>query len=213
MKKLILCVSVLGIFLFGVATANVYAYSFYFNGTEGYAGAWDSTYGGYEYTESEAYEWSGYLIGVFDKNDSESLLVAHASYYLGETVTDYDYAKVDAASGTSSFLTTTASVHKPGEPGEWIGGTWSVDPSFPIGFYSVKASDSYALYFVDPEATSGYWSTIHLTNSPQPAISHFSGLSTNGAPVPEPATMLLFGSGLIGLAGLGRKFKKRFETG
>jgi hypothetical protein len=33
-------------------------------------------------------------------------------------------------------------------------------------------------------------------------------LGNQGAPIPEPATMLLIGSGLIGLAGLRRKFKK-----
>jgi hypothetical protein len=40
------------------------------------------------------------------------------------------------------------------------------------------------------------------------AISHVSLYGTS-APVPEPATMLLLGSGLVGLAGFGRKKFKR----
>ena len=93
-------------------------------------------------------------------------------------------------------------------------GTWAtIPPVDAISFYAVKAGNAYAMYRVDPAEGTGSWSTFDIylsglqgTGGPNGvAISHFTGYNPAGSPVPEPATLLLLGTGLVGLASFGRK--------
>jgi len=102
--------------------------------------------------------------------------------------------------------------------GEWA--TYNpVDPNPPAGFnatpislYTIKGSQGFAMYFEDPAAYYGTYNIENLRNefgNGVAALSHFEGFSTGSTPVPEPATMILLGTGLLGIAGFSRRKSRK----
>lgn len=132
--------------------------------------------------------------------------ISNISGYSDYSITNLSqYQKIDAPTESTSDPAMMVSYDSNNKTG-----TWSIE--VPVEFYTVKAADEFAIYWLGIDgASSGNWSTEHLVNNggKQPTISHLTTWNSldSPAPVPEPSTLLLFGAGLMGFAVYQRRKK------
>jgi hypothetical protein len=121
----------------------------------------------------------------------------------------YVVARWIAGAGEAGFINITGNVRKV-DAGGGSGVTFDLFVDGTSYFnWTLPYNDTLGVAF-DQTVIVGVGSTVDFVVGPNGFDTYDStALKAAISPVPEPATMLLFGSGLMGLAGLRRKFRKK----
>lgn len=187
MKKFLTILCVVVLFGFGmVSQANATLLTY---GDNYYVGLiWDNT-------PSSPADEVGYINDLITLDDGAGKTDVYGSYY------DRLYSNLVPIDGFP------LAVVAGGEKDETGGTTFDATGfSYILGKYAGPQAGSWVWYLGDNFIGEVELPSYFADN--QYGLSHISAYNP-GTPVPEPATMLLFGTGLLGLAAFGkRKFKK-----
>ena len=210
MKRWIFIMAILMMGALGTARADIINGGFE-NGLEGWTNDITYIYGTYETTVVSSYIGENYSFTPLEGNSMLKIFMenptanTYQDVFLNEGDTIQGYAGLDTIFSGANFSLIFAQVSILNQDGV-VSTLWENEGggSFDWTLWSWNATESgdYRLEFSFDPFPAGF--SAHTGYAFFDAIEVIEAGATP-APVPEPASMLLLGAGLIGLAGVGRK--------